>query len=729
MLFKLSEPIYAIVVTPIKNITAEEMMNRKFYTDPLSAILLIFIISALQPLYSQDKNNPDSIIVQLDEVVVQGFNRPVGLTEIPASVTHIGLAQIETERPVFDLLPVLENATGVFAHFGAPNTSRVTIRGIGARVPYATGKIRGYLNNIPLTDASGTTLIQDIDPSIIQSVEVMKGPATSAYGAGLGGTVIMNVKNPSLRPTQVSNTSQTGSFGLFRNAVSGNLSTDNIATSFTYSHARNDGYRQNNSFQRDAITSFTQWQTGTGIHFSALAGWVKLNAQIPSSINGDAFADDPTSAAANWLKTQGYEDSQKFFGGLSSRLHPTEQLKLDISIFSVINDEKEMRPFDVLYQQRASVGTRIVSDYTIEFGNTKGNLIAGGEYFLEDYTYSNYQNIDGEGIQGDQTTDNAERVNSVNAFVQTDFDIREFNFSAGVNLNYIQRDYDDLFNPAPENLSGVYDYGLIVSPRVSAGYSIANDHLVFASASHGFTPPSLEETLDSEGFINPDIVPEKSWNLETGIRGSFWDERFFYDVNVFQMFVQDLLVAERVGEDAWVGRNAGSSEHRGVETSFAWTMISAATTKGWVLNDLTLRGGYTFSDFAFTEFNDFDNDRSGNLLPGVPRQVFFSSLYFSWANGLYFQPAFRWVGEMQMNDANTLQTDPYHLLNAIVGYKNTLFNRWDVDVFFRANNITDQKYASMILVNAPSFGGSLPRYYYPGLPVNFQLGLKINFQP
>jgi iron complex outermembrane receptor protein len=41
------------------------------------------------------------------------------------------------------------------------------------------------------------------------------------------------------------------------------------------------------------------------------------------------------------------------------------------------------------------------------------------------------------------------------------------------------------------------------------------------------------------------------------------------------------------------------------------------------------------------------------------------------------------------------------------------------------NNVFNQSHASMILINAPSFGGTPPRYYYPGMPRNFYLTLLL----
>ncbi|MFW5781186.1 MAG: TonB-dependent receptor family protein [Bacteroidota bacterium] len=670
----------------------------------------------------------DTSVVSLDEVVIRAFNRTDLILEVPGSLSHIGSLQIDRIKPETDLMPILDYVPGVFAHVGATNTSRVSIRGIGARVPYSTGKIRGYFNNIPITNTSGDTFLQDIDPSIIQSLDVVKGPATSAYGAGLGGTITMQSRQPRLRKTGFRNFSETGSYGFFKNSLILDLVSGDNATSLSYTHTQSDGYRDNNNFNRDAITSVSQFNTFNDVDFTALLSYSRLKSFIPSSIDTLTFVEDPTSAAANWMKTEGYEDSERFFGGITASKIFSEKLSGDITLFSGWNQEKEMRPFDVYYQERFTAGTRFKGKYALLQDDHSIDVSAGGEYLLELYQYSNFENIDGEGIQGERISKNREEIFTGNTFLQLDGRWKRLHYSGGINVNFTRIQYTDLFRDEPLNTSGTYGYGTIVSPRISASYLYNADHSVFVTLSHGFAPPSLSETLTPEGFINPDIRPEKSWNYEAGLRGAFYEGKLFYDLSIYQMNVQDLLVAQRIGGDAWIGRNAGNSKHRGMEAELHWILLQRTTVLPFQLKEISLRGNYTFNDFVFTEFNDFGNDRAGNNIPGVPQQVFHASFYAQTGMGLYFMPSVRYVDKMAMNDANTLFTQPYSLLNLMAGYKTNLGKgRWNMDFFFKANNLFDKNYASMILVNAPSFGNSLPRYYYPGLPLHFFMGLKIGF--
>lgn len=667
----------------------------------------------------------DTLIFQLDEVVVSAFNRSQDIVEIPGSLTYLGNILIEREKPAYNFFQLLNYAPGIFAHSGATNTSRVTIRGIGARVPYATGKIRAYFNNIPLTNTSGVTFIQDIDPAVIESMEIIKGPATSVYGAGLGGTITITARQPGARQTGLTNTSQVGSFGMFRNSFVADLAQDNFASSLVYSHTQSEGYRENNEFRRDAVTSVSQFNWRDKTRFTSLITFSDLTSHIPSSIDSVSFADDPQSAAANWLKTSGYEDARRLLGGITASHDIQPGLLADLSVFTIWHDEKEMRPFDVFYEERFTLGSRFKMKKELELGSTELEITGGGELFFEEYLYSNHENIDGEGVQGEQFSDNKEYVNTWNVFLQSDAGIGNWSFSGGLNVNFTSRDYNDLFRSGPEDRSGEYDYGFIFSPRISAGYLYYKRNSVFLTLSYGFSPPSLAETLTPEGYINPDIRPEKSWNLEMGFRGNLQENRIFYDVSIYRMQVQDLLVAERVGEDAWVGKNAGESLHQGLEAELHWILLQNFFAARISAKEISIRTNYSYNHFYFTDFVDFDNDFSGNQIPGVPDHVFYAGLFSELGAGAYTMAGFRHVGSMAMNDANSRYTDMYQIVDLTLGYKNEFNFLRNMDVFLRINNLFNSHYASMILVNAPSFGNSQPRYYYPGLPRNFYLGLRL----
>ncbi len=667
----------------------------------------------------------DSIPRQLDEVVVKAFNRRQEIVQIPGALTSLGSLVIERENPSVNILPVLQYAPGLFAQQGATNTSRVVIRGTGARVLYATGKIRAYFNNIPLTNTSGITFLEDIDPAIIQSLEIIKGPAPSIYGAGLGGTIVLNARSPRDRVSGIYNSTQVGYYGLLQNSTILDHVKEKYAMSVVYSHAQSDGYRENNEFRRDAITFTSQHNLAPHSTLSVLFGWSDLKSHIPSSIDSLTFINNPRSAAANWQRTRGYEDGSRFMGGVSAEHRINDFVLSELAIFGIWHDEKEVRPFDVFLQKRGTLGASFRAIYNPLPASNIVSVSAGGEVFNETYDYSNFRNADGLGRQGDLFGANKEDVLVSNYFAQVDANPGRFTLSGGININLSQRRYRNIFNNNGPDLSGNYTYGTIVSPRIAAGYQWLRQQSVFISFSHGFAPPSLEETLTPEGTINPEIKPEKSWNLEAGLRGKLLDGALFYDISLYRMVISDLLVAQRVGEDAWVGRNAGQSLHRGIEAELHWVMWRQVTGSWLRFEEVFLRTNLTINDFRFTDFIDRGIDQAGNRIPGVPRQVWFAGLYVSSGSGMYVLPNMRLVGSMAMNDSNTRFTQPYSIASLTAGYKTLILKRMGIDVFIKAENLFDTKYASMVLINAPSFRGASPRYYYPGLPFHLTGGIKI----
>ncbi|HZX94957.1 MAG TPA: Plug domain-containing protein, partial [Myxococcales bacterium] len=55
---------------------------------------------------------------------------------------------------------------------------RITIRGYGNGTNFNGTGYKAYMDGIPLTDAEGTTILDDVDISTLGRIEVIKGPAS-----------------------------------------------------------------------------------------------------------------------------------------------------------------------------------------------------------------------------------------------------------------------------------------------------------------------------------------------------------------------------------------------------------------------------------------------------------------------------------------------------------------------------------------------------------------------
>ncbi|NJO00611.1 MAG: TonB-dependent receptor, partial [Bacteroidia bacterium] len=227
--------------------------------------------------------------------------------------------------------------------------------------------------------------------------------------------------------------------------------------------------------------------------------------------------------------------------------------------------------------------------------------------------------------------------------------------------------------------------------------------------------------LTPEGQLNPDIQPESGWNYEIGSRGRLLNQRLFYDIALYSMQIRNLLVARRTAEDAFVGINAGKTNHNGLELALSYTLYDRGEG-----SNIQLFTNYTYADYRFEEFVDGDRDFSGNDLTGVPRHSLSAGIDGQSKPGFYGNLNFQWISQIPILDDNSRFSEAYALTNLKVGYRQVLARRFHLDAFVGIQNLWDEAYASMLQINAVGFNAP-PRYYYPGLPRNYFGGISLKY--
>ncbi len=297
------------------------------------------------------------------------------------------------------------------------------------------------------------------------------------------------------------------------------------------------------------------------------------------------------------------------------------------------------------------------------------------------------------------------------------------NIEAGINFNLLEYRLSTIYHIDGDDQSGKYSYQPVVSPRFGLNYNIAADHYLHASAGHGFSAPSLEETLLPGGLVNPDLLPETGWNTDLGFRGWTLDDRWHYDITLYAIFIENMLVTERVTEEIFTGINAGSARLTGIEIFNRFDLTPARYKDNW---EHTLTSSIYLNSNKFTSFIDDGTDYSGNALPGIPAQVIHTRLRSSFRESLNLVLEWTFSGRQYLNDANNESYDGHMLTNARVSYRISPRQLpFTILLNGGVNNLLDASYASMVLVNAPSFGGAAPRYYYPGMPMHAFIGISI----
>lgn len=678
-------------------------------------------------------NKPGSSIIislqpeigELSEVILRSANIRQELRKTPAAVGII-TAQALKRKDNFNLVQNFNYVPGVYVNQGALNTNKINIRGIGSRSQYSTNRIKAYINGIPITTAEGELTLDDLDPEMIDRIEIFKGPVSSVFGAGLGGAVNLYTDYRRGDQKSLSGAFSYGSFNTRKYHSNLTYVQDSLDLSVNYNKLQSDSYRENGAYDRVSISGNAGYLTKGGNYWSFFFSYANLKAFIPSSLNEDDFRNDPQSAAFTWYQAAGYESYSRNIMGLSYEHNFSEDFTNQTSVFFNSRDGYEPRPFDILDEDRNSVGLRSRFNQQLSLFEMPAELSFGTEVMWEFYKAGTYENLyesveERRSVQGDLLSRNSQDRNYINLFAQVNFQpVEDLNVEAGMNFNSTAYELSDEYTQDEIDQSGDYRFDPVFSPRLGVSYDLSDKRTIYASVSHGFSTPGVAETLTPEGLINTDLKTETGLNYEAGFKGSWLKNRLYTELNLYSIQIRNLLVARRVGQDQYVGVNAGKADHNGIE----FTSSYSANFSTAVQLNLFLNSNFNF--YEFDQFVDLGENYSGNELPGIPEYMITPGVELVWED-LSAKINYQAFGEMALNDANSEYTSAYQLLNLKLDYDFRLGGSLDIGFNFGINNILDEHYSASVVTNAIGFGGSAPRYYYPGEPRNYFGGVSLKY--
>ena len=623
------------------------------------------------------------------------------------------------------ITPILNKIPGVYMQQGGVNTTKINIRGIGARAQFETNRVKLYYNNIPLSTANGTSILHDIDLTTISEVKVIKGPQATQFGAGLGG--VIQLKSVLNDQTNIQSELLFGSFDVLKQNFSLNVSEGNKRINLTYNNLSSGGFRENSNYQRESYFLNSEWDLTESSSLQLIGQVIQLKGFIPSSLSRTDFENDPTQAAFTWGQAKGYESYTRGIVGLNYSNQISSSISQNTAVFTNIRDAFEPRPFDILEEKNAGVGARHTTEIQLNLFGLDSKLTLGAEFLRDDFEVSTFENLyrDNNGLgslQGSTLSDLNQTRQYIEGFSKLQVSIsKRLDFKFGLATNKTSYDIKDDFSAPETSQTGDYSYDQVWLPNLLGTFSINQNQKLSASISKGFSVPTVEQSLTEEGVFNTELDPEKGWNYEIGYKAKWFEDRLLTEISAYYMSVENLLVARRVAEDRFIGINAGSTSHPGIEFS----LKSNLNYKSWLQLQPYFNGSFNF--YEFDEFVDQGNSFSGNDLTGVPSQQLSFGVDSQFGDHFFFYFQTNAVSDIPVNDANTVFSDAYAFSNLKIEYKLPLYNSLTAQFNFGMNNVFDEKYASSIVTNAIGFGGSEPRYFYPGEPRNYFGGISLNY--
>ena len=685
----------------------------KFFLPCLLICLLL-----KQFALAQEKSNNDTSTT-LNEVVITAFeqNRPIANGTIIKVLTSNNADRYNKSS----LVNAFNTIAGARMEERSPGSYRINIRGSSLRSPFGVRNVKIYWNDIPVTDAGGNSYFNQFAFNNFSTIELIKGPSGSLYGAGTGGVLLMhsleNTWKPAIKFEYV-----TGSYGLHNILSSVSFGEKNSQSLFTYAHTESDGYRNHTKSKRDNASFVTKFKISDKQEITASALYNNLFYETPGGLNLVEFVANPKLArpsaggqpSADAAKAAIYQ--QNFTVGINHRYNFTDVFKNSTTVYGSFVQIKNPTFRNYERRNEPGFGGRTSFIYEMKINETKIQLIAGAELQKGFFNTQVSKNKNGN-ADTLQTNDDIEYFTS-SIFAQGDISIKEnWIITAGASINKSKVDFTRL-NKYPVLHQG-RTYKNEISPRLALQRNFKKGNAVFASISRGFSPPTISELLPSTGVISTFLEAEEGINYELGGKLFLIKGKLRLEATGYYFKLNNALVSRKDSSNADYFVNVGDTKQKGIEISADYF---ASFSKSAVLENINIKTAYTLSDFRYGKFKKGTADFSDKRLPGVPEYTIAVLADLQFKKGIYFNSTLYYATRMFLDDANTVATDAYHLVGCRSGWKPVIKSRLKINLYAGIDNLLNETYSLGNDINAAA-----GRYYNAAPSRNYYIGASLQW--
>lgn len=683
-------------------------------------LLLLFTGILVYPASAQDSTvhlNDSSRM--LETVTVRAFEQNKQLKEVSAAVVLVDRAQLNRFGNT-SLLPAINNNTGVRMEERSPGSYRLNIRGSTLRSPFGVRNVKVYWNDIPFTDPGGNTYLNQLALSNIQSVEIIKGPAGSIYGAGTGGAMLLQSQSGPWQPG-VSAGFTGGSFNTQSWNLAINTGSEAAHNSFTYSHQTSDGYRLHTAMRRDIGTWETRFNLNNNQSLSTQFLYGDLYYQTPGALTAKEYLANPKAyrpAAGGFPDAEQVQAAiyQKMvLAGITHQYKFSDRLSNKTTVYGAF--VQFTNPTFRTYEKRSEpqLGGRTVFNFHQQAGRVSVDWVTGAEAQRGFFNTKDFKNKQGR-PDSLQTDDD---INSwiYQMFLQADVKLPgNWSITAGASLNRFHVSDQRLSDPSLQIQERTYSNQL--APRIAVSKKIKGGVWLYASAAKGFSPPAIAEVLPPSRTISTSLEAEKGVNYEAGIKANWLHNRLYFEMNAFYFRLEDAIVQRQQVNAANYYVNAGGTKQKGLESQLAYQLFSEAHQ---VVRQARVWINYTWNDFRYEDFKQLAADYSGKQMPSVAKNTVSAGADVSFKCGFYTNLSYYYSDRIAMNDANTDFAGSYQLLGIRTGFR-TSIKKLLLDVFAGGDNLFDIRYSLGNDINAAA-----GRYYNAAAGRNFFAGCAIQW--
>ncbi|MEO5583393.1 MAG: TonB-dependent receptor, partial [Saprospiraceae bacterium] len=630
------------------------------------------------------------------EIEISAYSSRSDLIRIPAAL-QVLKDSLHLDQS-FSFAGLLNQAPGVKIEERSPGSYRLSIRGSTLRSPFGVRNIKVYLNGFSLSDGGGNTYLQLLNPSMISKAEVIKGPASSMYGSGAGGALLLSSSDRNEANISI------GSYHRRQESLNLTYKVKNWDLRFFGGDQRSKGYRDQSALRRDMLFSSQKYVNNKST-FQLFQLYGDLDYETPGGLTIEQQTANPRQARPAAGKIPGAVEqhagirNKTLMGGIGYDY--TLNQAWDVSIKGSLWYTDFQNPFITNYEVRNEMNYAFRPILKYFKSSDHGNLewTNGYEYLSQSTLIKNFGNKKGT-IDTLQVASNI-AGNQSNLFTQLQWNIDRWQILSGISLN------QQIFKFKGRSAINFTrkESGPILMPRLSVSYNLSSASSVFVSAARGNSPPTLAEIRPSSGEYNQELLPEQGWNYELGYRN--YGSKLEYNLNLYSLKLQDAIVRRNdlAGVEYFI--NSGGAIIHGIETSIKYRVKA-----------LDLSFATAWQPYEFVNYKQRTTDFSGLSMTGVPEHTITTQLNWIIVPNLHLGLSYYYQSDLPLNDANTAKLPSYNLLS---GYA-----QWDIThrIHFTLSgeNLLNEQYSS-----GPDINAAANRYYNPGAQSSIIAGIRYNW--
>ncbi|PSJ22277.1 TonB-dependent receptor [Halomonas sp. ND22Bw] len=668
----------------------------------------------------------------LEPLTVSASRLERELYATPAAVSVVDEERIAQGQPRERLNESLATVPGLYLQnrHNFVQGERVSIRGFGARTPWGVRGITVRVDGIPYTLPDGQAQLDAIDLDSARRIEVIRGPAAVQYGNAAGGVIDVTTADGASDPGTRLRV-EGGSDG-YRKL---NLSNGGVEGPWSHhvsvSALGMDGYRDHSEVEKYQLNAKLRRELDADRSITAIVNLLdNPRSEDPGALDEEGVSED----------REGTLDSLGYYSYSPTRIGAGQSV--DQQLLGLEYEDRAAGPGELTlrgfylkrdFEQqlayagpRSSVGVGNFVAYDRDYyggsAEYRQSLTVGGlplSYVTgvdlarqEDERYRDDVAIDGEHLR--RSADETQTASSVGVFAQGDLDLSDrWTLSLGTRFDHTKFDIDDHYlADGDDGGDRSFDQW---SGSAGLSYRYRPNHQAYLSTGTAYETPTFTEFANPAGVggFNPDLEPQKAWNREIGLRGSFVDAGLDYDVALFSTRVRDSLISYQLeGRDRDFYRNAGRSRQDGLEVALGWQFAE----------DWRLDSALTLARYEFQDYEDEDGNYANNRIPGIPERTWVNQLTWQGLGERFATLETRYVGSMYADDENRVKIDDVWLANLRAGDGWRLGDDTLLKAYAGVQNLFDREHFDNIAINANN-----GRYFYTAPDRSVYAGVELAF--